>query len=418
MISYRREDSAGWAGWIHDHLTSHFGKDEIFLDIDGIPVGEDFLQTITNIVTNSSAILVLIGQRWLESADENGKSRLLDEEDTLRVEIRLGLELEIPILPVLVDKAIMPPSSKLPTDIQALSFKNAHNIDPKQFKRDVDALIYHIETAIRIANEKKKAVPLEDKITELRKQLAIAEQALEKEREEFSDFQDIIKNSGETVEYKPSTKPFNAFISYNHSTDGQIATAVELGLSKFTKPWYKRRNLRIFRDETNLSIKPNLWSSIQEFIEKSEYMILVASPGSAKSNWVDAELNHWLKVNGSDSILIILTDGEIVWNESGNDFDWEKTSALPSSLRNKFKYEPLYIDLRWAKAKEDITLHNIKFSHAVAMLSATIQNRSLDEITGADVNIIRTSKRIRNVEITILIILLLVILLLVIKLKS
>ena len=69
MISYRRNDSAGWTAWLHDRLAAYFGDDEVFLDVDSIPVGEDFLQTITSIVTKSDALLAVIGKRWLAAKD-------------------------------------------------------------------------------------------------------------------------------------------------------------------------------------------------------------------------------------------------------------------------------------------------------------------------------------------------------------
>jgi len=62
---------------------------------------------------------------------------------------------------------------------------------------------------------------------------------------------------------------------------------------------------------------------------------LPASPDAAKSPWVKSEVEEWLHLNNEslDKFLIILTDGEISWNDSGNDFDWQVTTALPPNLR-------------------------------------------------------------------------------------
>ena len=49
---------------------------------------------------------------------------------------------------------------------------------------------------------------------------------------------------------------YNAFISYSHAADGKLAPALQIGLEKFAKPWYKLRNLDIFRDEASLSASP------------------------------------------------------------------------------------------------------------------------------------------------------------------
>ena len=74
---------------------------------------------------------------------------------------------------------------------------------------------------------------------------------------------------------------YNAFISYSHAADGNLAPALQAGLEKFAKPWYKIRNLNIFRDEASLSASPHLWLNIQQALEQSEYLIYMASPVSA-----------------------------------------------------------------------------------------------------------------------------------------
>jgi len=79
---------------------------------------------------------------------------------------------------------------------------------------------------------------------------------------------------------------YNAFISYSQAADGMLAPALQSALEKFAKPWYKVRNLNIFRDVTSLSVSPHLWSNIKKALDESEYLIYMASPLSAKSIWV------------------------------------------------------------------------------------------------------------------------------------
>ena len=55
---------------------------------------------------------------------------------------------------------------------------------------------------------------------------------------------------------------YDASISYSHSADRPLAVAVQTGLQQFAKPWYQRRALRVFRDESSLSATPELWPTI------------------------------------------------------------------------------------------------------------------------------------------------------------
>ena len=55
---------------------------------------------------------------------------------------------------------------------------------------------------------------------------------------------------------------YDAFISYSHAKDKPIAAALQSIIQKLGEPWYNRRALRIFRDDTSLSATPHLWPSI------------------------------------------------------------------------------------------------------------------------------------------------------------
>ncbi len=54
---------------------------------------------------------------------------------------------------------------------------------------------------------------------------------------------------------------FDAFTSYSHAADGQLAPALQRAIQRLAKPWYRARALRVFRDESALSANPHLWSS-------------------------------------------------------------------------------------------------------------------------------------------------------------
>ena len=141
--------------------------------------------------------------------------------------------------------------------------------------------------------------------------------------------------------------PYRAFISHSHVADRKLAPALQFALHRFAKPRYRLPS--VFRDETSLSITPAPWPSIEKAFSKSEYFILMASPEAAVCHWVRQELDYWLKQVTADTILIALTEGEIVWDNVAIDLEWCLIAALPGTLKMTFAQEPLYLDLGWAQ---------------------------------------------------------------------
>ncbi len=109
-------------------------------------------------------------------------------------------------------------------------------------------------------------------------------------------------NDGAAVAESPRANPagraigreasvaYDAFISYSHAKDKTIATALQAVVQKLGKPWYRRRALRVFRDDTSLSATPHLWPSIEQALAQSRFLILLASPEAAASRWVGQEI--------------------------------------------------------------------------------------------------------------------------------
>src|SRR4051812_5824068 len=87
---------------------------------------------------------------------------------------------------------------------------------------------------------------------------------------------------------------YDAFIAYSHAANHELARRLQQNLSSFAKAWYQSRGLRIFRDEASLSAAPGLWDSIQQALDSSRFLILMASPDTAASLWVDREVQHFL----------------------------------------------------------------------------------------------------------------------------
>jgi hypothetical protein len=139
---------------------------------------------------------------------------------------------------------------------------------------------------------------------------------------------------------------YNAFISYSHIADGLLSSKIQLGLQKIAKPWYKIRALNIYRDQTNLSLTPNLWGTIQNALENADFLMLMASPAAAQSNWVNKEISFWLNNRSLDTIIIVITEGNLFWNDDLNSFDPTLSDAVPGILLKAYTAEPLYVDLR------------------------------------------------------------------------
>src|SRR5258705_7059638 len=138
---------------------------------------------------------------------------------------------------------------------------------------------------------------------------------------------------------------YDAFVSYSHAKDKPIAAALQSVIQRLGKPWYRRRALRIFRDDTSLSATPGLWPSIESALAQSRYMILLASPDAATSPWVAKEVAYWLGHKSADTLLIALTDGDLSWENAAGDFIWRKGVALPPVLAGRFRSEPRLVDL-------------------------------------------------------------------------
>jgi len=206
----------------------------------------------------------------------------------------------------------------------------------------------------------------------------------------------------ETTKYKK----FKAFLSYSHASDAKLAPALQTGLRKFNKPLLRVRNFRVFRDETNLGVSPGLWPNIENALDNSEYFLLLASPDSAKSKWVQKEIDSWLIKNSPTKILILLTDGNIEWdNTTDSDFDWSKTTALPSNLKGKFVYEPHWIDFRNLRKEKQLNLGHPHFRDNIAGIVSVLQGKDKDELIGEDISKHRISIMILISVIIILIVL-------------
>ena len=148
FINYRREDSAGYAGRLFDRLNQHF-PGRVFMDIDTIKPGVDFVDVIEQAVGSCEVLLVIIGHEWLSVTDASGQRRLDNPDDFVRLEVSGALKRNVRVIPVLVQDAPMPRTDELPPDLARLARHNAIELSDTRWGYDVDRLIETIEEVLR-----------------------------------------------------------------------------------------------------------------------------------------------------------------------------------------------------------------------------------------------------------------------------
>ena len=140
FISYRREDSGGFAGRIYDRLVTRLGNDNVFFDVDAIPPGRDFVDVLSDRVGRCDALVAIIGRQWVSSVDGSNRRRLDDPNDFVRIEIEAALSRDVPVIPVLVDGAPPPQAADLPDSLKKLARRQAIEISHNRFDSDAERL--------------------------------------------------------------------------------------------------------------------------------------------------------------------------------------------------------------------------------------------------------------------------------------
>jgi len=140
FVSYRRDDSAGFAGRLTDALEQRLGAGSVFRDVDDITPGADFEHAIEHGLHQVQAVLVLIGPGWL-SASLDGQRRLDRADDYVRREIEGALASGKPVVPVLVGGAAMPTADALPASIRGLAKHHALSLGDASWSADLQRLL-------------------------------------------------------------------------------------------------------------------------------------------------------------------------------------------------------------------------------------------------------------------------------------
>ncbi len=141
FISYRRHEALKEARAIFEKLSREFGAGQVFIDLEGLDYGVDFVESLDRQLQHCEVMLALIGPGWLGSPDDHGGRRLDDANDFVRIELRTALQRNIRVVPVLFDGAPMPRTVDLPADLEPLARRNKIDLDFHRFDADIGRLI-------------------------------------------------------------------------------------------------------------------------------------------------------------------------------------------------------------------------------------------------------------------------------------
>ncbi|MCB1802409.1 MAG: toll/interleukin-1 receptor domain-containing protein [Gammaproteobacteria bacterium] len=141
FISYRRRDTAAYARIVQERLSEVFGADHVFIDFRDIAPGEDFVGRIERSLEAVDTVLVLIGDRWLSLTDDEGRVRIEDPHDIVRLEIITALKQDKRIVPVLLGGTPMPAESELPQVLRPLARRNAVELSDSRWDYDLGRLV-------------------------------------------------------------------------------------------------------------------------------------------------------------------------------------------------------------------------------------------------------------------------------------
>lgn len=141
FINYRRSDEPGFAGRLFDRLHDEFGSDRLFMDVDNIAPGLDFVAVLEEQIGQCDVLLAVIGKGWVGATDASGAPQLDSPGDFVRIEIESALRQEKRVIPVLVGDVRMPRPEELPEAIRALARRNAVRLTHERFRADIEGLV-------------------------------------------------------------------------------------------------------------------------------------------------------------------------------------------------------------------------------------------------------------------------------------
>ena len=185
FINYRRDDAQDAAGRLYDRLEQEFPAEKLFMDVDRLGAGVDFVDELRLQVAQCDVFLAIMGPHWLNiTDDESGLRRLDNPNDWVRIEIADALARDIRVIPVLVNDAPIPREDQLPGSMAMLARRNAVRLTHERFRTDAQGLIEQIHIAIKEMEEKKSQATQEAELTQKRTEREAKEQAAQQAQAE------------------------------------------------------------------------------------------------------------------------------------------------------------------------------------------------------------------------------------------
>jgi hypothetical protein len=185
FINYRRGDDPGFAQALLGRLERAFSAEQLFIDVDNIEPGMDFVRVLEEQISKCDVVLAVIGKGWIDALDERNARRLDNPEDWVRVEISSALKQDKRVIPVLVGDALMPRSDQLPDALKPLATRNAVRLRHDRFRADADGLVKALQKVLEDAENRRKV-----KEVEAQKAQAEEDRRLEKDADAFRKSQE------------------------------------------------------------------------------------------------------------------------------------------------------------------------------------------------------------------------------------
>jgi len=155
FLSYRRQDAQWFAGRLADSLAAYFGDKRVFRDIEGIAGGADFAAVISESLTSSDAVIVVIGKDWVNARDDQGNRRLDNADDWVAQELVAAMSKGLPVFPVLVEDTQMPRADELPQSLRPLARYNAISVSDSRWEGDTARLAKIVSLDIPSVTERR-----------------------------------------------------------------------------------------------------------------------------------------------------------------------------------------------------------------------------------------------------------------------
>jgi hypothetical protein len=181
FINYRRDDDPGFIGRLFDRLHEAFEPERLFMDVDNIAPGHDFVRVLQEQVAQCDVLLAVTGKGWINAGDATGAKRLDNPDDFVRIEIEAALMQGKRVIPVLVGETRMPRPEELPEAIRPLVTRNAVRLTHERFRTDAQGLIKALQQALEEAEAVRQA---QAEAERRRQEAAAVEKARERERRE------------------------------------------------------------------------------------------------------------------------------------------------------------------------------------------------------------------------------------------